>query len=143
MPPVPSFQENAKLADWSSRIVDTVTVAASPATTLETVVATLTIPDFGGIPVAQKIYLDGWCTFTVGTSGTAARLRIKQTNASGVTVADSQAVTGGVTAAAICTQDIEGSDATPGILQYALTLQIGGASATTTVSAVSLRAIIV
>lgn len=141
--PFPVFEASAKLADWSSRVIDTTTVAASPATAGETVIATLTIPDFAGIPVAQKIYLSGWCSFTVGTSGTAARLRIKQTNAAGVTIADTGAVTGGVTAAAICIQDCSGSDATPGIQQYALTLLVGAAAATSTVSAVQLLAIIV
>lgn len=141
--PFPVFETSAKLSDWSARVVDTTTVAASPATAGETVIATLTIPDFGGIPIAQKVYLGGWCSFTVGTSGTAVRLRIKQTSAAGATVADTGAVTGGVTAAAVCIQDVCGSDAAPGTSVYVLTATVGGAAATTVVSAVQLSAIIV
>ena len=143
MPPVPQVQHAALLDDWSSRVVDTTTVAASPAAAAETIIATLAIPNFGGIPVTQKIYLAGWAAFTVGTNGTAVTLRIRQTNVSGTVVVTTGALTGGVAAAALLAQDVSGSDAAPGVSTYVLTMQVTAGSATSTVSAVQLLAIVV
>ena len=143
MPPVPQITQSAINADWSGRVVDTTTVAASPATAAETTIATLNIPNFGAIPVTQKVYLAGWVSMNVGTSGTAVRLRIKQTSASGSTVVDTGAVTGGVTAAAVIIQDVCGSDAAPGVGTYVLTATVGGASAASTVNSVQLTAVVV
>ena len=142
MPPVP-ISESADRIDLSPRIVDTVAVTGSPAAAAETIIATLTIPNFAGIAIVQKIYLDGWAAFTVGTSGTAVRLRIRQTDGSGTVVADTGALTGGVAAAALLAQDISGSDAAPGITKYVMTLTVTAGSAPSTVSAVSLRATLV
>lgn len=143
MPPVPTVQNSAANDDWSPRIVDTTTIAASPVTAAETTIATLNLPSFGSLAVTSHIYVQGFVSMVVGTGGTAVRLRIKQTSASGATVVDTGAVTGGVTAAAVVVKSVAGSDGTPGVGTYVLTALVGGASANSTVTAVQLIAWIV
>lgn len=142
MPSLP-IELNANVIDLSRRVVDTTAVVASPALAAETIIASLAIPDFGLTPITQKVYLQGWAAFTVGTSGTAAQLRIRQTSVAGTVVAASGALTGGIAAAALVAQDIAGSDATPGVGTYVLTLQVTAGAAASTVSAVQLLALIV
>ena len=137
------LNQNVHDHDLSTRFVETTTVAASPALAAETVIATLTIASFGDPQIVTGVDLSGWAAFTVGTSGTAVRLRIRQTNVSGTVVGDSGALTGGVAAAALLAQDVEGFDATPGVGVYVLTLQVTAGSAVSTVSAVKLRGILV
>ena len=141
--PVQPLESSALTADWSPRVVDTTTVAASPALAAETIIATLVIPNFGGIAITQKVYLNGWAAFTVGTSGTAIQLKIRQTNVSGTTVAATGALTGGIAAGNLVAQDVQGSDATPGVGTYVLTLQVTAGAAASTVSAVQLIALVV
>lgn len=129
--------------DLSPRIIDTTTVAASPSGSSETVIATLNLPAFGTAAVIQRVYLQGWAAFTVGTSGASARLRIRQTNVSGTVVADTGALTGGVAAGNLLAQDVAGSDASPGVATYVLTLTVGSGAATSTVSALQLLAQVV
>lgn len=124
--------------DMSSRVVDTTTVAASPSANAETIIATLTNPVFNTLAVVQRVYLQGWCAFTVGTSGTACTLKIRQTNVSGTTIVSTGAVTGGIAATNLVTLDANGSDATPGVGVYVLTLTVTGGAAASTVSAVQL-----
>ena len=129
--------------DLSKRIQVYKTVDASPATNAETVIATLTLANFSDIAVVSGVVVSGWCAYTVGTSGTAVTMKIRQTNVSGATVVTSGATTGGISAGNLCEQDVEGFDALPGAASYALTLTVTGGLATSTVSAVTLRAIIV
>ena len=129
--------------DLSARIIDTTTVGASPTAAAETIIGTLTIPNFAGIAVMQRIYLGGWAAFTVGTAGTAANLRIRQTNVTGTVIAATGALTGGIAAAALVAQDVCGSDASPGVAVYVLTLQVTSATAGSTVSALQLYALVV
>lgn len=129
-------------ADLSKRFVASTTVVASPATNAETIIASITISEPEAI--AAGILLSGWAAFTVGTSGTAIRMRIRRTNVAGTVVADSGALTGGVAAAALMAQDVEGVDV-PSASQgdvYVLTLQVTGGAAASTVSAVALKAIV-
>ena len=135
--PVP-INQNIHDHDLLARFVDTVTVAGSPATNEEKVIATLTNPLFGELTITQKVYLQGWAAFTVGTSGTAITLRIRQTNVSGTVIVTSGALTGGIAATNLVAQDVSGSDATPGVATYVLTLQVTGGAAGSTVSAVQL-----
>lgn len=142
--PVQQITESAISADWSPRVVDTTTVQNSPiAAAAETIIATLAIPNFGGIAIVQKIYLDGWAAFTIGGSATAITLRIRQTNVAGTVVVSTGALTGGIAAAALVAQDVVGSDAAPGVATYVLTLQVTSGATNTTISAVSLKATIV
>ena len=141
--PTEAIKTSAVGLDLSSRIVDTVAITGSPALAAETIVATLNLPSFGSPTVVQRVYLDGWVSFTVGTSGTAITLRIRQTNVAGTVIATSGALTGGIAAGNLVAQDIAGSDASPGVGVYVLTLQVTAGAAASTVSAVSLRALVV
>lgn len=121
--------------DLASRFAFSTTVAASPALAAETVIATLVSPP--GFRTAEAILLDGWAAFVVGTSGTAARLRIRQTGVAGTLIADSDAITGGIAAAGKVALDVAGVD-TGTVAVYVLTLQVTAGSAASTVSAVRL-----
>lgn len=140
MSPQP-IQQNASHLDLSARFQQTTTVAASPSANAETTIATLTLSDFGDLQVVSGIQLSGWAAFTVGTSGTAVTLKLRETSVSGTTVATTGALT--ATAANLDAFTVEGFDATPGVGVYVLTMTVTGGAATSTVSAVSLRAVIV
>jgi len=136
--PVP-IQQNIHDHDLLARFVDTTTVQGSPiAAAAETVIATLTNPLFGELAITQKVYVQGWAAYTIGGSATATTLRIRQTNVSGTVVATTGALTAGVAAAALAAQDVSGSDASPGVATYVLTLQITSGATNTTISAVQL-----
>lgn len=128
--------------DLTKRIQVYTTVDASPALAAETIIATLNLTSFADIAVVSGVRLSGWAAFTVGTSGTAVRLRIRQTNVAGTVKADTGALTGGVAAAALMAQDVEGFDSGAGVGTYVLTLQVTAGSAASTVSALVLQAII-
>ena len=138
-----TIQVSGNRVDLSGRIADSTTVVASPAAAAETIICSLALPAFNQAAVISKVFLDGWAAFTVGTNGTAIQLKIRQTNVSGTVIVASGALTGGIAAAALVAQDIQGSDASPGVGTYVLTLQVTGGSAASTVSAVSLRALVV
>ena len=135
------IRQNIVDHDLTVRFPFTTTVTGSPAAAAETIVATLTIPSFNEIAVVTGIRLRGWLAFTVGTNGVSARVRLKQTDASGTTVADTGLTT--VTAANLLEMSINGTDLAPGIGKYVMTLIIGSGSAASTVSAVSLAADII
>ena len=142
--PVQPLIYSALETDFAPRVIDTTTVQNSPiAAAAETIIATVNIPNFGGIAITQRIYLNGWAAFTVGGSGTAATLRIRQTNVTGTVIVTTGALTGGIAAAALVAQDVGGSDATPGVATYVLTLQITSGATNTTISAVQLLALVV
>jgi hypothetical protein len=132
---------SAALIDLSPRFQGTSTIAGSPATNEEKIIATLTLADFGNLTVMSGIRLHGFAAFTVGTNGVSANLRIRQTNAAGAVVV----ATGGVIAVAtnLLAMNALGFDAAPGIGVYVLTLQIGSGSAGSTVSALHLSATII
>src|SRR5512146_60538 len=127
--------------DLSARFVSTTTVGASPSAGTEVTIGTLTIANFNDIAVVSGIQLDGWAAFTVGTSGVSANLKIRETSVSGTTVAATGATT--VTAANLVEMSVKGFDATPGVGVYVLTLLIGSGADTSTVSALSLKAIVI
>ena len=124
--------------DLTSRFAVTTTVVASPAAAAETIIAQVNSPS--GFRAAEQVWVDGWAAFTVGTSGTAVRLRLRETNVSGTVVGDTGALTGGVAAANLLAQDVAGLDtATVGV--YVLTLQVTAGAAASTVSAVRLTVV--
>lgn len=127
--------------DLQNRFQSTQTIVASPALAAETVIATLNLANFGDIAILQGIRLHGWAAFTVGTSGTAVTLRIRQTNVSGAVVVSTGALT--ATAATLITAGATGVDALPGVAAYALTLQVTAGAAASTVSALHLGAILI
>ena len=127
--------------DLSNRFQSTQTVAASPATNAETIIATLTLANFNDIAVVNGIRLHGWAAYLVGASGTAVTFKIKQTDTSGSVVAQTGALN--VTAADVRFGEVIGKDAAPGVVKYVLTMTVTGGAAESTVSAVHLGAILI
>jgi hypothetical protein len=137
------INEGADAIDLSPRFVRSAVVVASPAAAAETIIAQT--PAIGDVAVIQGVRLSGWAAFTVGTNGTAVRLRLRQTNVAGTVIADTGALTGGVAAANLVTYDVEGFDAAaapPGQV-YVMTLQVTAASAASTVSGVMLSGFVI
>jgi hypothetical protein len=139
--PVPIRYDSQGL-DLTKRVQVTTAITGSPAAAAETIIATLTLTGFADTAIVSGVDLSGWAAFTVGTSGTACTLRIRQTNVAGTVIATSGALTGGIAAAALVAQDIEGFDAGAGVAVYVMTLQVTAGAAASTVSAVKLRAIL-
>ncbi len=127
--------------DLGQRIVRSGTVAASPAAAAETIIASVTIP--GGLPTSVGVLITGFAAFTVGASGTAVTLRIRQTDASGTIVKATGAVT--FTAGNLGSICLAGTDTAPGSAGqvYVLTMTVTAGAASSTVSAVELQAIVV
>ncbi len=132
---------SATEVDLSPRIIQSATVAASPSAATETTIATLTLPS--NLSIINGVILMGFAAFTVGTSGTACNLKIRQTNTSGSTVAATGATTGGVAATNLLDMNVSGIDtAAVGTQVYVLTLTVTSGAATSTVSAAQLVAIV-
>jgi len=131
------------------RVAASSSIVGSPATNAETVVCQITGID-AQLPVMTGVYLSGVVSFTVGTSGTAITVRIRTgtTAGAGTVVATSGALTGGVAAGNLLSQDLQGFDTTsiggaaPGTTSYCLTLQVTGGAATSTVSQTNLTALV-
>jgi hypothetical protein len=137
-----TIQTSARNVDFSPRIIQSTAVAASPSTNAETTICTLTIP--GNLQQATGVILLGFAAFTVGTSGTACTLKIRQTGTSGTTLSSTGATTGGISAGNLVDINVSGTDTAPvGAQVYVLTLTITGGAATSTVSACQLVAIVV
>jgi hypothetical protein len=140
--PLIPIEVGASAVDLSPRIVQSNAVAASPAAATETTICTLTIR--GDIAQATGVILLGFAAFTVGTSGTACNLKIRQTNTSGTTVGATGATTGGIAATNLVDMNVAGFDAASvGAQVYVLTLTVTNGAAASTVSAAQLVAIVV
>lgn len=127
--------------DLSPRLLSSTVVVASPALAAETIIASLTIPT--PLVVAAGVQLTGWAAYTVGTSGTAVTLRLRQTGLAGTVIASSGALTRA--AASLQSDDVNGVDTAPVLpgQVYVLTMQVTAGAAASTVSAVLLSAIVV
>ena len=137
-----TIQLSGRNVDFSPRIINSVSVVASPTANSETTICTLSIP--GNLAQATGVILFGFAAFTVGTSGTATNLKIRQTNTSGATVSATGATTGGITAANLVDMNVSGVDTAPsGAQTYVLTLTVTGGAATSTVSGCQLVALVV
>lgn len=139
--PAEAVLRSIQSIDLSTRFVTSVTVDGSPALAAETQVAHVALP--ANLAVTTGVFLWGWLAFTVGATGTATTVRIRQTGLSGTVVANSGALT--ATAAQLVEKSIGGLDASPVLpgQVYALSLQVTGGSGASTVSAVHLVAIAV
>lgn len=127
--------------DLTGRFPYSTTVVASPALAAETIIASLAVPAFGDTAIQTAVIVTGWAAYTVGTSGTAVTLRLRQTNVAGTVVATTGALS--KTAASLYADDVNGVDATPGVGVYVLTMQVTAGAAASTVSAVLLSAIVI
>lgn len=147
--PVDVISRNGKNVDLSSRVASSSTVVASPSAAAETVVCSIT-GITADVPVMSGVFLSGDASFTVGTSGTAVRLRIRTgtTAGAGTVISDTGALTGGVSAGNLLSQDIQGFDTAasggtaPASTSYCLTLTVTGGAAASTVSQTNLTALI-
>lgn len=126
---------------WSSlRLFQTTTIIGSPANATEAIIARFTLPS--GLTVVSGAMLLGFTACTVAASGTAWRLRVRQTNVSGTVVADTGAIpqTGGANA----TLTLAGFDTLAAAsMVYVLTSETPGAGAATTITQALLAAVIV
>jgi hypothetical protein len=141
--PAEVLRINGLAVDLSPRFVQSNAVAGSPALAAETTICTLTIS--ANAAISSGIQLYGWAAFTVGTSGSACNLKIRQTGTSGTTIAATGATTGGIAAANLVDMNVAGFD-TAGVIPgqvYVLTLTVTAGAAVSTVSACQLTALIV
>lgn len=131
---------DARGINLTNRVVSSKAVVGSPAAATETIIASITLPL--NVQTFQAVELQGWAAFTVGTSGVSVQLKIRQTDTSGTTIADSGALT--ATATNLGAFSVFGPDTAPAAGQiYKLTMTVASGAATSTVSAVYLRALIV
>ena len=142
MPAVP-IAESAGGIDLQPRVPVSTKVVASPTAATEVIIAQITLT--GDVAVLRSVIVRGFAAFTVGTAGTAVRLRIRKDSVSGTVVGDSGALTGGVAAGNLLVENVVGVDASPSNTGqvYALTLQVTSATAGSTVSATELDALVV
>jgi hypothetical protein len=133
--PVPIEQSSAGVDLSVRRAIKTVSGGTSPSGASETIIATLTIPNFGNIPIVTGVELNGWAAYTLGSTPTSCQLQIRQTNVSGAVVGNTGAMTGGHnTAGFLVSDDVNGFDAGAGVATYVLTLTVAGAGSASTVS---------
>lgn len=133
------LRESAAALDMSPRFAQSQTVAGSPAAAAITAICSLTVPNFGNLAIVTGVQLEGWCAFTVGTSGVTATLTIRQTGVAGAVIASTGALT--VVATNLVTFAVQGLDTGPlaaGV--WVLALIIGSGAAASTVSAAQLTA---
>ena len=135
--------------DISKRFATSSTLVASPATAAETVICSIT-----GLPadcsVFTGVFLSGIASFTVGTGGSACRLRIRTgtTAGAGTVIADTGPITAGISSANLVSQDVQGVDTGTvggnaiGSTSYCLTLATTGGTASSNVSQTNLTAVI-
>jgi|SRR5690348_4904538 len=135
------IRQDSQFLDLTKRIQTYKTVDASPALAAETIIATLTLTGFADTAVLSGVLLNAWAAYTVGTSGTAVTLRIRQTNVSGTVVASTGAMT--KTAASLYADDVNGFDAGAGVAVYVFTMQVTAGAAASTVSALLVQATII
>lgn len=138
--PVP-IRYDSQALDLTKRVQVYKTVDASPAAASETVIATLTLTGFADTAVLSGVLLNAWAAYTVGTSGTAVTLKIRQTSVGGTTVASTGALT--KTAASLYADDVNGFDAGAGVGVYVFTMQVTSGAAASTVSALLIQATII
>jgi hypothetical protein len=132
---------SATEVDLTPRVIQSSAIVGSPATNAETVIANITLPS--NLSIVNGVILLGFAAFTVGTSGTACTLQIKQTGTGGASKGSTGATTGGITAANLVDMNVAGFDtAAVGTQVYALTLTVTGGAAISTVSNVQLIAIV-
>lgn len=140
MPVVP-IQEGAAGIDLQARVPVSTTVVASPSAATETIIAQISLT--GDVATQRSVIVRGFAAFTVGTSGTAVRLRIRKDNVSGTVIGDTGALTGGIAAGNLVVENVAGVDTSPSNTGqvYAMTLTVTAGAAASTVSAVELDAI--
>lgn len=122
------------------RVLNTTQVAGEPALAAEAVIATL-----GGISTrnpAGSVLLHGIVSIVAGTAATAVTLRVRRGNGTaGAQVGGSTAVTVVATDSYVIPFEVLDTPGDVADQQYSVTAQVTGATAASTVDAVSLTAI--
>ncbi len=128
--------------DLSPRLFKSSAVAASPAGATETTICTLTCNL--DLAVMECAVLFASCAFTVGTNGTDITLKLRQTDTSGSTIF-STGILNAPAAADLLAYSFAAFDTAPVLpgQVYVLTLTVAGGSATSTVSAAQLMALVI
>jgi hypothetical protein len=141
VPPIDPIEYDGGRLDLSRRFKQTSTVVASPAASTETIIASLTITE--NIQATLGVFLWGFAAWTVGTSGDGVNLKLHATDASGTTIKASGLITS--TATNLDARSIVGLATSPTIpgQVYVLTMTVHGGAAESTVSAVTLMALVV
>lgn len=142
MPSLPStIQLSGGHVDLSSRIQINTAIVGSPALAAETSICALTV--LQSITWTTGVILIGSASFTAGTDGVSARMRLYHGTTAGTLIGDSGLVT--VVAASLFSPVIIGLDAAPSLPNqtYTMSLTVGSASAISTVSQVRLVALVV
>lgn len=137
----PPLKIGGAVVALNDRVFKSTTVAASPAAGAITAVATVTLNE--DLVVTEGVLLIAHAAVTVGTDGVSLLWQIRQTGTSGTIIAASGAKT--AVAATLVDETIIGFDASPTLPNqvYALCLTVGSGSAPSTVSAVTLAALVV
>lgn len=136
--------ETNRGTDQTPRFQHSVTVVASPTDNTETIIASLKLADIAS--AVSGVEVRCFAAFTIGTSGTAGNLKIRQTDASGSTICATGLVNAGVWAATqLTTLHVAGFDTAPTLpgQVYVATLTITGGAAASTVSGLYLSATII
>lgn len=139
MSPVP-IQVDGAHVDLSTRFAVSNVVITSPAAATITVIGSVAIPQDPA--VVTGVLLEGWCAFTAGTNAVSAKLQIRKTDAVGAVVGDTGAVT--CVAAGLYTLSVNAFATLPVVAGqvYALCLTMASGSATSTVSALQIDALV-
>jgi hypothetical protein len=148
--PAEMIRFTALAQDLSSRVASSNTVVASPALAAETVVCQVTGIN-SALTVVSGIWLSGGASLTVGTSGSAVTVRIRTgtTAGAGTVIASTGALTGGIAAGNLISQDIQGFDTNTAAgsqlatTSYCLTVQVTAGGAASTVSQANLFVLVV
>jgi len=143
------FVQSANAIDFGPRFATSSTIVGSPSAATETLVAQITGLD-GQLSVSVGVFLSAALSFTVGTSGTAIRVRIRQgtTAGAGTVIADTGALTGGVAAGNLLSQDIQNVDTNAvggtalASTSYHVSLTVTAGAAASTVSQANIIALI-
>lgn len=137
-----AIKTSATVLDMSPRFAQSSAVAGSPALAAITSICAVTVPAFGNLTVVTGVQLEGWCAFTVGTSGVTALLQIRQTGVAGAIIAATGLLT--VTATNLVTFAVQGIDTAPLVAGvWVLALTIGSGAAVSTVSSAQLTATVI
>lgn len=141
MSPATALRLSAAGIDLSPRVQRNATVVASPATSAETIVASLTVS--GDLATGLGVLVVGWCAFTAGTNAVGGQLKLRKTDASGSTLVDTGAVT--VVATKLYAPMVFAVDTSPSLpgQVYVMTLTMASGSAESTVSAAQILALVV
>lgn len=137
----PPLKLDAAVVALGSRYFVSQTVAASPAAGTITAVATLTLTE--DLVVTKGVMLWAYGAVTVGTDGVSLLWQIRQTGVAGTIIKASGAKT--AVAATLVDESMNGFDTSPTLPNqvYALCLTVGSGSAPSTVSAVTLAALVI